>query len=904
MQEILVALDLETTGFSGTDDAIIEIGAVKFRGEELIESYQTYVNPERNIPPRVTAITGIKPNMVANAPKLAEVLPRFREFVGDHNIVGHNIGFDVDFLRAKGLPLPGKMIDTYELASCLLPTAPRYNLNAIMQLLGLSVDGDYHSALTDSKAAMLAYNALWGRLITSRRATVANIVEAAKGLNWLGKLPFEAALNVIALENGVSVAAAPLIEATPPPEQPVTAALSAGAAEVQSTVYGAFRFNAHTLLETPAGVERGAGYLSGAIQYGHEAGEKVGIVTYNQYNTDTRDRLIETELPIAQVVTGISPQTAILKSRTFYLCPRRLETLRRRPPTSIEELRVLAKILMWGEDALIGDRDSISLRGPQEMLAWSRLSAEDEHCTLERCETQTGGACPFYKACRAAQKADVVFADQSLLFADTVSDSPILPELNYLIVDDSHHIEDAATVALSRRLDLDDFKGLLADLGSMRKGLIADLYTVIEPALSEKQRTNTLEYLKGLAESVRAMQHHSDKLYDALANLLNAEGASKNEYIVQTRITPAIRERSFFEPIRATWTVLHEFITVVSEAMGKLADRMVALQDRLVNPALPDVIASARAASRHLADVYAQLEAFIAKPDANVIYWLDSGQDQQIPIIRSAPLHIGQAAEAALWNRRATILTGTTLQAGSGFDYLRDQLNAPHAISEQIIENPANFKENVLLFLPSDIAEPNEKDAYQKGIEKAIIELANALDGHTMALFTGYGQMRQTAQSISARLALGNIQVLDQSDGTSRQALIDGFHTSEKAVLFGGKSMWEEADLSPDALAALIITRLPFMTPGEAVTSARGDAISESFNNYSVPDAILKFRQAFNRLTRPYAGRRGVVVVLDKRLVTKSYGQTFIESLPPCTIQRGTLAELGRAAKGWIDGND
>ncbi len=901
MLEILVALDLETTGFSATDDAIIEIGAVKFRGEEVIETFQTYINPERNIPPRVTAITGINQSKVAGAPKLPEVLPRFREFVGEHNIVGHNIGFDVDFLRAKGLPLPGKTIDTYELASILLPTAPRYNLNAIMQLLNLSVDGDYHSALTDSKAAMLAYNALWKILIATRRSTVVDIVEAAKGLDWLGKLPFEAALGVIPL-NGVAQPAPVTKQIATPPAPAVTRELSKSAAEVQSATYGAFRFNTHDLLEVPAGIERGAGYLSGAIQYSSESHEKIGIITYNQYNTDTRDRLIDEALPTAAHVTGIHPKTAILKSRAFYLCPRRLETLRRRPPTSIEELRVLAKILFWGEEALIGDRDSISLRGPAELLAWSRLSAEDENCTLERCEEQTKGACPFYMACRAAQQADLVFADQSLLFADTASQSPILPELNYLIVDDAHHIEDAATNALSKRLDLDDFKRLLADLGSMRKGLISDLYAVIEPALSEKQRTNTLDYLKVLADSVRGMQHHSDKLYEALANLLNAEGASKNEFIVQTRITPKIREQSFFEPIRATWAVLHEFIGDVGAAMSKLADRMVSLQDRLINPALPDVIASARAASDHLAAVYVQLETFIIKPDPNTIYWLDSGQDQPIPVIRSAPLHIGQAAEAALWARKSTILTGTTLQAGNGFDYIREQLNAPVSISEQIIENTADFKENVLLFLPSDIAEPNDKEGYQRGIEKAITELANALDGHTMALFTGYGQMRQTGQSLGPKLAANNIQILDQSDGTSRHALIEGFHTTEKAVLFGGKSMWEEAELSPDALAALIITRLPFMTPGEAVTSARGESISESFNNYSVPDAIVKFRQAFDRLSRPRFGRKGIVVVLDKRLVTKSYGQTFIESLPPCAIQRGTLGELGRAAKSWIGG--
>jgi DNA polymerase-3 subunit epsilon/ATP-dependent DNA helicase DinG len=184
-------------------------------------------------------------------------------------------------------------------------------------------------------------------------------------------------------------------------------------------------------------------------------------------------------------------------------------------------------------------------------------------------------------------------------------------------------------------------------------------------------------------------------------------------------------------------------------------------------------------------------------------------------------------------------------------------------------------------------------------VERGIIELAAALNGRVLGLFTSYTQLRQTAQAIVPRLSLGNITVYDQSDGSSRESLLEGFKSTEKAVLLGTRSFWEGIDIPGESLSALVIVRLPFAVPTDPIFAARSETYSDSFAEYAVPDAILRFRQGFGRLIRTKTDR-GVVAIFDSRVLTKSYGASFLEALPECTVQQGPLSLLPDAAKNWL----
>jgi DNA polymerase-3 subunit epsilon/ATP-dependent DNA helicase DinG len=205
------------------------------------------------------------------------------------------------------------------------------------------------------------------------------------------------------------------------------------------------------------------------------------------------------------------------------------------------------------------------------------------------------------------------------------------------------------------------------------------------------------------------------------------------------------------------------------------------------------------------------------------------------------------------------------------------------------------------VYLPTDIPEPNQRNTYQEMLERGIIELATLTEGRMLCLFTSYTQLRQTAQAVAPRLALGNITVLDQSSGSSRQLLLDSFVSEERAVLMGTRSFWEGVDIPGQDLSALVIARLPFSVPSDPIFAARSEVYGDrSFMQYSVPDAILRFRQGFGRLIRR-KDDRGVVAIFDKRVISKRYGQLFLDSLPPVTIERGPLANLPTSAKRWLD---
>ena len=178
--------------------------------------------------------------------------------------------------------------------------------------------------------------------------------------------------------------------------------------------------------------------------------------------------------------------------------------------------------------------------------------------------------------------------------------------------------------------------------------------------------------------------------------------------------------------------------------------------------------------------------------------------------------------------------------------------------------------------------------------------MCRATGGRTLVLFTSYAQLRATAQAIAPALAEDDIIVYEQGDGASPHALLETFRASDKAVLLGTRAFWEGVDVPGEALSVLAIAKLPFDVPSDPIVAARAETFEDAFNEYSLPEAILRFRQGFGRLIRTQSDR-GVVAVLDKRILTKRYGKVFLESLPKCTLKIGPLANLPKAAMQWLN---
>ncbi|MBZ0285981.1 MAG: DNA polymerase III subunit epsilon, partial [Anaerolineae bacterium] len=493
-----------------------------------------------------------------------------------------------------------------------------------------------------------------------------------------------------------------------------------------------------------------------------------------------------------------------------------------------------------------GDKGEISLRGMVENVTWQRLSAEDEGCTMRLCEAVMNGTCPFYKARKTAEAAHLLVINHALLLSDATADNRVLPDYHYLVLDEAHNLEDAVTNSLSFRLDEAALRRRLADLGGPRRGLLGDILASVQDVIPEKEVKRLERYIVSINEASALMERHIGSLFSAFRQfLIDVESPQGGEYILQLRVTRPLRERETFAQIQQVWGVVKDFMDAISDAMQQLTDKLTRLENHNI-PEFDDLVNSTGTAARYLKDVNAQLTAFITQPDENSVYWISAGQDVGATLwIHAAPLHIGPMAQRFLWEAKDSIvLTSATLRTNNSFEYIRSRLAAEEVETVEV-GSPFDYQASTLLYIPTDIPEPNDRQRYQQAVERGIVELAAALNGRVLGLFTSYTHLRQTAQAITPRLALGNITVYDQSDGSSRQALLDGFRSTEKAVLLGTRSFWEGVDIPGESLSALVIVRLPFAVPTDPIFAARSETYSNSFDEYSVPDAILRFRQGF-----------------------------------------------------------
>jgi DNA polymerase-3 subunit epsilon/ATP-dependent DNA helicase DinG len=291
----------------------------------------------------------------------------------------------------------------------------------------------------------------------------------------------------------------------------------------------------------------------------------------------------------------------------------------------------------------------------------------------------------------------------------------------------------------------------------------------------------------------------------------------------------------------------------------------------------------------------------ITQPSPSRIYWLTASSRGNRTSLHAAPLHVGPLLEEHLFlKKESVVLTSATLRTGATFDFVRERLHAWDA-DELAVGSPFDYKTSTLVYLVDDVPEPG-KPGYQRAVEQGMAALFRATRGRALALFTSYNQLRATRRAIQAPLAQVGISVQAQGEGVSRRQLLESFRTGDRAVLLGTRSFWEGVDVPGEALSCLAIAKLPFSVPSDPIFAARAETFENPFLEYAVPETILRFLQGFGRLIRTRTDR-GIVAVFDRRLLSKSYGELFVESLPGPELRRGSMTMLPRAAAEWLSAN-
>jgi DNA polymerase-3 subunit epsilon/ATP-dependent DNA helicase DinG len=929
----IVSIDIETTGLDPQKDAVIEIGAIKFNGHRIEAEWSTFVNPNRHIPENITTLTGIDDSMVRGAPRLQEVIAELEAFVGECPVLGQNVRFDLGFLQRQRILLLNQVVDTYEMASVLMPTASRYNLGALGQQLKIPLPAT-HRALDDARVTHAVYIRLMELAAELPLELLAEIVRLGEPLDWDANYAFQQALRLrlrdqgrgrhtrSQSENGPLFRDAESVERTSAPglvKDPVALDPDEAAAvleyggpfsqyfesyeyrpeqvEMLRAVTNALSYSGHLLVEAGTGVGKSFAYLVPAALFALRNQTRV-VISTNTINL--QDQLIQKDIPSVRAALGLDLRAAVLKGRSNYLCPRRLEILRRSGPQNNDEARVLAKILVWSWDGASGDRNDLNLNRPAEKDVWFRLSAEDEACSSENCAGRMGGTCPFYKAKQAALNAHILVVNHALLLADVATGSKVLPEYQYLIIDEAHHLEGATTGALSFRLSQMDLDRMLREIGGSSAGVLGHLLTAARDHIRPADYARLLQLAQRAGDLAFRLDSYSKDFFFAISQFMayQQEGRPQSQYAFSTRILPASRTQPGWDNIEICWGAASETMDLLVKLIGELYKAAGDLYADGVE-AMEDSVGALSSLYRRTSEANLAITGMIHKPNNETIYWIEVQPQGNRLTLNTAPLRVGPLIEEYLWHQKETvILTSATLTAAGDFHYLRGVLAADEA-DELTLGSPYDYENSTLLFIGKDIPEPNQP-GYEQAVNRCIIQAAIASGGRMLVLFTSYAQLKRTSQAIARPLLQHEIQVYEQGEGASPAALLEAFKASPQAVLLGTRSFWEGVDVPGEALSVVVITKLPFEVPSDPIIAARSETFDEPFSEYQVPEAILKFRQGFGRLIRT-ASDRGVVAILDRRVLTKQYGRLFIESLPQCTLRQGNSADLPKMTEKWLN---
>ncbi|MBI3965016.1 MAG: DEAD/DEAH box helicase family protein, partial [Chloroflexi bacterium] len=672
--------------------------------------------------------------------------------------------------------------------------------------------------------------------------------------------------------------------------------------ELLRAVANTFNTGGQLVAEAGTGTGKGLAYLIPALHFAAQNSERVVVST----NTIAlQDQLYDKDIPDLRRLLPVDFKAALLKGRTNYLCLWRYRTERERPDLTLDELTTLVKVLVWMPTTATGDWAELNLTPPEKAI-WPRLTTTQETCLGHQCTFYQNNTCFLYRARKEANGAHVVVVNHALLLADLVAESNVLPDYRYLVVDEAHRLEEEATEQLGYRVSRRQIEQLLDQLArsSGGRGSLGDLRNRLRPRTAASARGDLDGEARKLEQHVDASRQAIASFFSGIAQFLSAHSSGEGDYGRRLRLRPAERAQpDWTQRVEIEWERASSRLADVMASLERLHVFFTGLGESKV-ASIDQLLLQLLAVHKQLQMARNCLDAAISQPDPNMVYWITAigGHGEPDLAIHAAPLSVSELLRRQLFeSKRATVLTSATISVDGSFDYLGGRLGLGGA-RELRVDSPFDYQKAALVYVPADVPEPN-RPGHQRAVEVALVNLCRATQGRALVLFTSRSQLHATYEAIRRPLEQAGVVVLGQGvDRASRRQLLQSFRDSGRAVLLGLASFWEGVDVVGDALSVLVIVKLPFPVPSEPVFAARSEAFANAFNEYSVPQTVLKFKQGFGRLIRSHQDR-GLLVVLDTRILTKAYGKVFLGSLPPTEIQRGTVRDLPTVAAGWLNAN-
>jgi ATP-dependent DNA helicase DinG len=655
------------------------------------------------------------------------------------------------------------------------------------------------------------------------------------------------------------------------------------------------------LLEAGTGVGKSLGYLVPALRWAAANNERT-IVSTNTINL--QEQLVGKDLPfLAKALSDQKVRFALLKGWRNYLCLVRLEQARASGNALFEDglQKELDAIHAWAEKSHDGSLSDLTMTPRSEV--WDEVAAEPDLCQRARCPMYE--KCFLFKARKEAAQADVIVVNHHLLLSDLAvrrisnnwGEAAVLPAYTRLVVDEGHHLEDAASSHLGATVSRRSLQRLFNRLDRRGKGLLSALIMRLSSS-NDLLSVASLDLVgTRLSPAVHAVRDKATLLFDLLDTFLRESGESV------LRLTDDFENHPIWDAgLRVALQDTAGEIEMLAQGLELVRERMESgkrTDERADDPVMP-LLNEMRSVARRLQSAGDGLKrALDPGKGSNTVRWIEAkGRDRAVSV-STVPLDLAPILREDLFKRATTtVITSATLATDGRFDFLSQRLGLDDPELEPrtgIFPSPFKYQDQAILAVPSDVPPPNlNPSGHFNAVARVTMDLAESANGGMFVLFTSHKDVRAMAAELRARGADRRWPLLVHGEETRDQVLAR-FRDSGSAILLGTASFWEGVDVPGDALRALLIAKLPFRVPSEPITAAQCEAIEarggDPFKEYMLPHAALRLKQGFGRLVRT-AADRGVVVIADPRVVTKSYGRGLIEGLPPARRIIGRWGEI------------